>query len=270
MAPHKPNSGSVQEPDLSSTDIGGATATEPQGNHRGRSSVACYDNGLLNLEKTPAHLISVAQSNAESPLLRLPREIRDLIWKFACGGHYMTTWSHSQPHGAPKIRKLTLHADREKGLLARFRPSENVSSAFSLPRVCRQVYSETALTAYRECVFVLDKPSDLRTIEETFLKVQRNAIVALDLHHMIVDVAILPPPLIVWVKTSVRRVLPNLRRLHVTDFELCCIHERCVRRFGDWMSKEDKELHEAKDKQAWFLRWYTGILESGIEIVFQD
>lgn len=148
--------------------------------------------------------------------------------------------------------------------------ASHVLSAFGLPRVCRQIYSETALTAFKESVSCIDKQDDLRMIE-TFTEAQRSAIVALDPEHIICwDMVRKPTQLSLWLTIGVRKVLPNFRKLYVTQFAMNHTYVTCVLRLPDSMSKEDKELLGAKDRQAWFLRRYTDILDAGIGIIFRD
>ncbi|KAJ4345844.1 uncharacterized protein N0V89_011979 [Didymosphaeria variabile] len=50
-------------------------------------SLSRSPNGLLELSKAPDHLVAIVTKNAtESPLLRLPAEMRNRIFRFASGG----------------------------------------------------------------------------------------------------------------------------------------------------------------------------------------
>ena len=99
-----------------------------------------------------------AQRNArDSPLLRLPAEIRNMIFRYAVGGNeihvqrafvYRTSkkWrdnSNSYWHG-----RATHLGDRRLKALAQ-------GTAFHFPEVCRQIYAETATLAYAINTFIL-------------------------------------------------------------------------------------------------------------------
>ncbi|PVH96551.1 hypothetical protein DM02DRAFT_477271, partial [Periconia macrospinosa] len=92
-----------------------------------------YKGGLLNvMPKTPEESQKAKANNENSPLLRLPRELRDRIWSEALGGQTFNV--KGVGHRSP--------ASFDGG-----------SNAISLLRTCRQIYSETALIPYKTSVF---------------------------------------------------------------------------------------------------------------------
>ncbi|KAL1604039.1 hypothetical protein SLS60_005631 [Paraconiothyrium brasiliense] len=97
-------------------------------------TVPLLQNGLLDLSKTPDHLIPIAQRNAiQSPLLRLPAEIRSKIFQYATGGgHFLIAMPH-------------------EGNITDLR-----RSGVYLPQVSRQIYSETATLIFENNTFALD------------------------------------------------------------------------------------------------------------------
>ncbi|CAG5173409.1 uncharacterized protein ALTATR162_LOCUS7626 [Alternaria atra] len=120
--------------------------------------VTLLKNGLVSMERTPDYLLEAAQRNARnSPLLRLPAEIRNMIFRYAVGGNeihvqrafvYRTSkkWrdnSNSYWHG-----RATHLGDRRLKALAQ-------GTAFHLPEVCRQIYAETATLSYATNTFIL-------------------------------------------------------------------------------------------------------------------
>ncbi|PVH98354.1 hypothetical protein DM02DRAFT_630302 [Periconia macrospinosa] len=90
-----------------------------------------YTNGMLNVVPKGEKL-EIAQMNAEtSPLLRLPREIRDMIWKHVLqkDEYYAKKWRYG--------RRL-------------FRPSvESGATGLPILGTCRQIYSEAVLFPYQ-------------------------------------------------------------------------------------------------------------------------
>lgn len=131
------------------------------------------------------------KSNAESPLLRLPAEIRNLIWSFACGGQLVTTTysffrlGDDNKGGAfcyLTDKDLVANAQKSRDLSDYFRRPVRVASAFQLPRVCRQIYSETALRSYRDNTFFLHSTiaSEYGSFER-LMAAQRRAITTVEL-----------------------------------------------------------------------------------------
>ncbi|KAJ8110973.1 hypothetical protein OPT61_g6315 [Boeremia exigua] len=110
-----------------------------------------YKNRLLNLETTPPRLVAIVKLNtAASQLLRLPSEIRNLIWQYALSNELVRFRSGHQKGGAVRYSYSGV-SHRARNLcdtIEELQP-EKISSAFHLPEVCRQIYTETALLAYR-------------------------------------------------------------------------------------------------------------------------
>lgn len=71
-------------------------------------------------------IINRVLENQQSPLLRLPREIRDCIWKYALGG---------------KVFLMKEHVDAERFEIV---PENAASDNNALLRTCRQIYSEAS------------------------------------------------------------------------------------------------------------------------------
>ena len=77
-------------------------------------------------------IIRLELNQEKSPLLRLPPEIRDMIWKYVLGGK--TFDSYGEDDGHPKRKRS-----------AKLEPSPgDPKEGFALLRTCRQVYLETA------------------------------------------------------------------------------------------------------------------------------
>jgi hypothetical protein len=80
---------------------------------------------------------------SHSPLLRLPGEVRNKIWELAMGGNYIEVPGDYDTN--PKGNAISNPTWPEYVPL----------SLFHLPEVCRQIYSETAVLAYRLNIFVI-------------------------------------------------------------------------------------------------------------------
>jgi len=133
----------------------------------------------------------------QSPLLRLPGELRNKIFAYAVGGHIITVTlaaphessddeddldsiryedddscerlefrlaTAAQPKPPMELRELGYHSSYhiDGGALDAFlqgNASTRVSSIFTVSRVCRQIYTETALLQYKTNYFHFDVPA---------------------------------------------------------------------------------------------------------------
>lgn len=89
-----------------------------------------------------ADLDSAQRNSLESPLLCLPGEIREAIWKHALGGHQIEIPDVSQEGPVEGIYDMrTLYPDT-------LCPPGSARPTFQLPRVCRQMYVEASPYVY--------------------------------------------------------------------------------------------------------------------------
>ena len=118
---------------------------------------------------------SVKRNCTESPLLRLPGELRNKVWEFAMGGQYVKV----PPCGEAKGGAVTPRS-RLRPRASKYK-NDKLPSAFHLPEVCRQIYSETATLAYRLNTFIADS-SLLNYVNWStrLLPAHRNAISAVE------------------------------------------------------------------------------------------
>jgi hypothetical protein len=98
-----------------------------------------------------------AQRNAiESPLLRLPSEIRSIIWTFAVGVslvHINCQSVYMRRQSNLPLRAIGYGvAFNERRIIV---ANNRQLSAFHLPEVCRQIYAETATLAYSTNTFLI-------------------------------------------------------------------------------------------------------------------
>lgn len=94
------------------------------------------------------------RNNQDSPLLRLPPEIRNRIWHLALGGKLI----RHNVYGRGRYRMMPRPSERE--------------NAFDLLRTCRQIYAETALLPFSANTFSWSFYSNLGTSVRAFRKFQ--------------------------------------------------------------------------------------------------
>ena len=103
-----------------------------------------------------------ATANSETPLLRLPAEIRNLIWEFTLGG---------------KIRDVVLLQKRRKFCIQEYIAVSRATfqrNSHALLSTCRQIYTETALLIFSTNTFRFTSRSTVDWTRHLF-EVQKNA-----------------------------------------------------------------------------------------------
>ncbi|KAL1604038.1 hypothetical protein SLS60_005630 [Paraconiothyrium brasiliense] len=113
-------------------------------------------NGLLELPKAPDHLVAI--NATESPLLLLPAELRNRIFRYASSGCQI----HIKRRPLAKTPYPRLDANKPSFLYSKVfeqdtdRQLPPTHTGLNLALVSRQVYCETALLPYVYNTFVLD------------------------------------------------------------------------------------------------------------------
>lgn len=102
------------------------------------------------------HATSTVVNSTDSPLLRLPSEIRNEIFTYAATN---TTGTVCVEANGSTVDGFT------------FRLVEQSDAAFQLPQVCRQLYAETATKCYAENDFTFFRPEEMRQDYAHFLQV---------------------------------------------------------------------------------------------------
>ncbi|KAI4683201.1 hypothetical protein J4E81_009330 [Alternaria sp. BMP 2799] len=110
---------------------------------RGKRGYHKSRDGLLNVKPIGSEITIVQRNAEESPLLRLPAEIRAIIWKLAIGNPII------RPAWGGPVKPLRYRSVFEE------RASEFPAPRhrFALLRVCRQIYSEAAAYSRHVSVF---------------------------------------------------------------------------------------------------------------------
>ncbi|USP77329.1 hypothetical protein yc1106_04603 [Curvularia clavata] len=113
------------------------------------NSTLTLKNGLLRTDVSArSELLQIAKRNStESPLLRLPPELRNLIWEHVLGHHDIMinsgTWSSSRSEWLWSVQ-----CTRSPLSKTGHRCWEMIEHTFELPLVCRQTYVEASPMIY--------------------------------------------------------------------------------------------------------------------------
>ncbi|KAJ8110972.1 hypothetical protein OPT61_g6314 [Boeremia exigua] len=272
MAPRKPkpptadlktpvHSGRVTK-DRSDTNKRTESARTPAAPSKKACRVKRYKNGILNLEKTPPHLVDTVRRNAtKSPLLRLPPEIRNQIWYFTMGGQLIAFPNRNHAKGCAVMCETRADAGfccpRSHSNYIYPTMRLQVEAAFHLPEVCRQIYAETALTAYQQNTFIF-KAGSMACLTAA----QRRAITKVQINigrlhcHMEHDF------LQRW--NPITHLLPNASCILVTGSALGYLkrHRAC---FEGTSGREDQVT-----MQAWVSQNLRNIYGDKMKVVFEE
>lgn len=96
----------------------------------------------------PTHVST--ERNATLPLLQLPAEVRNSIWKYVLGGQIIKPYIPRRVE-PDSPRRYVLDTDEEATLSRGLEKPD--THRFSLLRVSRQIYTETAVFPYTLSVF---------------------------------------------------------------------------------------------------------------------
>ncbi|KAF2118342.1 hypothetical protein BDV96DRAFT_597183 [Lophiotrema nucula] len=137
-----------------------------------RATIPKLPNGMLNPQPR-GQWITITQFNSQqSPLLRLPAEVRIQIWEYALGGLWIRLGLRLS-HGTMKAYIFAIREEFSK----HYRPTKK--RYFDLLQVCRQIYSETALLPWS--LNPVSPPPDIGSQRTGILPAQVNAITTLQI-----------------------------------------------------------------------------------------
>ncbi|KAF9699642.1 hypothetical protein EKO04_002656 [Ascochyta lentis] len=161
-----------------------------------------------------------------SPLLRLPGEIRNKIWRYALGEHEISIAELSHEKTTNEIHDIrTLYPATKI-------PPGFVPPNFQLPRVCRQLYVESSPYVYTLNTFTFHSMSAFdRWIKNRCLG-QRRLIASVDVPRTYTRLYRS------GLRKSFRQKFPNIQRVGIDNWTLFCEYD------------QNRRLPESKQKGA--------------------
>ncbi|KAF3040226.1 hypothetical protein E8E11_007275 [Didymella keratinophila] len=191
-------------------------------------------------------LLQIAQRNSVgSPLLRLPGEIRDRIWRYALGDHQVDIQDFSQEEPVDSVYDLqTLYPDTL--CLPGF-----VRPTFQLPRVCRQVYVEASPYVYTLNTFAFHKLATFDRWVKKRCVGQRRLISSLNV----------PRTYARLYRSGFRKTFtakfPNISRIGIDNWTLFCDYNeirrspenKCKSALDMWAEAKAKIIAEIQDRE---------------------
>lgn len=141
-------------------------------------------------------------------------------------------------------------------------------STFHLPRVCRQIYSETALLSYKANTFVLDHKYYPRSnLIFRLLAVQRREITTIQPTPNLLHSMVWYEPADLRKKKGLLKALPNVRTLVVSTRALRRVQQSVAtyRWFG---SPGERGCRD--EWRAWLVGHMGKYVKVGIKLVFED
>ncbi|OCL15142.1 hypothetical protein AOQ84DRAFT_358288 [Glonium stellatum] len=168
---------------------GQRNAETPPEKHR---LIKLHRNRLLNLSTDPtdSRMIIATSNSLNSPLLRLPAELRNQIFVYAIGGQRILISIVGNPYS-----ETVLHTYKHPDVrpLAGARPYTSSGEIFvPISRTSRQIYNETALLPYKLNEFEFSSSRVMQRWMEERLPVQKRSIscIYIDLDHQ--DISRIP------------------------------------------------------------------------------
>ncbi|KAF2001226.1 hypothetical protein P154DRAFT_575293 [Amniculicola lignicola CBS 123094] len=177
-------------------------------------------NGLLDETQIPESMKEVVERNAKkSALLRIPSEVRAMIWAYVFD-HQDVEISRSH---TGRIGMSGWAIERKPCGLGVM--TKHIPSAFHLPEVCRQIYSEIAVFGYSRSTFIIHECGPDFGLRLT--QAARNEITSIELST---EDAVSLQTCPAWYQFLLdkTKLFPNLKRLGIP---LCGMRERTVRRY---------------------------------------
>jgi hypothetical protein len=133
-------------------------------------------------------------------------------------------------------------------------------TAFHLPEVCRQIYFETAILAYKLNTFIIDLYIDgNREIMKALLPAQRDAVASVVPESIFFEIYVTNKPI-----QSLRTTFPNLKRIEVPSGSLELIGS--FQRYSD----PAKRTWTREQWSSWVVEGVKEKEGNDIEVVFED
>jgi hypothetical protein len=156
-------------------------------------------------------IIRLEANQESSPLLQLPAEIRDMIWRYALRGKTFVTSYKINPH----TKNIT------KAKLKRARKS--LSHATALLHTCRQLYLETATYPLTLGSLSCDEPRALVAAVKKLRVYQQKQVSRIRMRLTTMNVDVLKQMKSDWCPQMIRRSLPAAKSLELVFIP--AIHE---------------------------------------------
>ncbi|KAH7076356.1 hypothetical protein BKA63DRAFT_564750 [Paraphoma chrysanthemicola] len=201
----------------------------------------------------------MAANASRSSLLRLPGELRNKIYKFAIGSHYyhIEEVTHSRTEKSWWVKTIGR---------AYLSPKDKTpqSTAFHLPEVCRQIYSETATLAYALNTFIIDfDTGGNKDLIKNLLPAQKNAIRSVMPQFIFFERYVACEYGDVY-KRSFKAIIPHLKRVEVPKDAI-----RLIKTFNG--SRVDPARSWTVEKwQQWVVEQVQKKEGDDIDVVFED
>lgn len=177
------------------------------------------------------------------------------------------------PHDTfTKGRAVSTHSPNRRGSywLPRFPYTRNqriekLQTAFHLPEVCRQVYSETALTAYQQSTFIFENHHmTTRNAITHLMAAQRRAIESVQVTPAVLRIHLSKDFLQRHKPLTHKHKLPNLKTIVVPRAALGYL------RWWPWISKSIPDPRGDDELQAYIVRKLKAIYSDHVEVEFED
>jgi hypothetical protein len=118
---------------------------------------------------------SESRNRRNSPLLRLPGELRNRVYEYAMSGVTISVFPAPKPWSPAQLHAHV--ADTATALTAMSSPSDTIS----LTRVCRQIHVETRLLPFRAFTFHINSDGSFSKFVDSLLPIQRDAISTIEM-----------------------------------------------------------------------------------------
>jgi hypothetical protein len=184
---------------------------------------------------TVAYTRNSVQANQQSPLLRLPTELRTKIWTYVLGSTIYRGKGYTYTGEAQFVPR-----DRSIGL--------------SLLQTCRQVYSETTMLPFALNIFSVGKFRCIRSGFKTMKSHQRNSIKHIRLELDCENDSYAPQ--LIDLKTTIETHFPSLQVIEVfvyrgglprwPSFTVDQFHQRLEQIVGDMEKLVFEDLDERR------------------------
>jgi hypothetical protein len=154
-------------------------------------------------------IIRLEANQKDSPLLRLPAEIRDMIWRYALEKKTFDT-SYQMNRCTHKITR------------AKFKPArKSPRHGAALLRTCRQLFLETATYPLTLGSLSCDKPGALVAAVKKLRAYQKEQVSRICIRLITWDLLVLEELQSDWCSQMIRRSLPTAKSLElVIDFPI--------------------------------------------------